>query len=377
MTRGPRDEQATPAEPGDDTPPPALAAAVHIADTALFPTAQDTDRAALVPRERFDTLADAGLFGIAGPGEMGHFDLAPHDARRVTATIGGGCGATFFSWVQHHGVVRTVRSSPDDELRKNLLPALCSGRMIAGVAFAHLRRSDRRAITARRIDGGWVFDGHAPWATSWGIADMFAIAAESEAGEVVWALIPGVESPAVRAVPLHLPVFAATGTVALDFDGCRVPDDRIVAIEQADAWRTTDRRRAAIGQPAVLGVADRAIRLLGTSRRAGDDPAGPTAEALGTELRHRWVHDDEILAALSDPSDIDAVEAASDHRAACLDLARRATTALLAAVGGAGMDLSHPAQRLAREATFYVIQAQTADGREATLRGSIRSEPDT
>ncbi len=302
---------------------------------------------------------------------------APREARRVIATIGGGCGATFFSWVQHHGVVRTIRSSPDDELRNELLPALCSGQMIAGVAFAHLRRTDRRAITARRTDGGWVFDGHAPWATSWGIADTFAVAAESEAGDVVWALIPGVESRGVRATPLHLPVFAATGTVALDFDHCPVPDDRIVAIEPVDAWRVTDRRRAAIGQPAVLGVADRAIRLLAASRRADDDAAGPTAEALRAELTRRWADDDEILAALSDPSVDDVLRPASGHRAACLDLAHRATTALLASVGGAGMDLSHPAQRLAREATFYVIQAQTVDGREATLRGSIRSEPDT
>ena len=64
----------------------------------------------------------------------------------------------------------------------------------------------------------------------------------------------------------------------------------------------------------------------------------------------------------------ETVESMSDHRAACLDLARRSTTALLASVGGAGMDLAHPAQRLAREADFYVIQAQTADGRAATLR---------
>ena len=41
---------------------------------------------------------------------------------------------------------------------------------------------------------------------------------------------------------------------------------------------------------------------------------------------------------------------------------------LLAAVGGRGMDLGHPAQRLAREADFYVVQAQTPDGRTATLR---------
>jgi hypothetical protein len=72
----------------------------------------------------------------------------------------------------------------------------------------------------------------------------------------------------------------------------------------------------------------------------------------------------------TDPhDDVDSyVAAASDHRAACLDLARRATTALIAATGGRAMDLGHPAQRLAREADFYVIQAQTADGRAATLR---------
>jgi len=64
------------------------------------------------------------------------------------------------------------------------------------------------------------------------------------------------------------------------------------------------------------------------------------------------------------------IAAASDHRAACLHLARRATSAFLAASGGGGMDLSHPAQRLMREADFYVIQAQTADGRAATLRSS-------
>ncbi len=150
-----------------------------------------------------------------------------------------------------------------------------------------------------------------------------------------------------------------------------------MAIEPVDAWHVTDRRRTAIGQPAVLGVADRAIRLLAASPHADDDAAGPTAEALRAELTRRWADDDAILAALSDPSVDDVLRPASSHRAACLDLAHRATTALLASVGGAGMDLSHPAQRLAREATFYVIQAQTVDGREATLRGSIRSEPDT
>ena len=121
----------------------------------------------------------------------------------------------------------------------------------------------------------------------------------------------------------------------------------------------------------MLGVADRAIRLLRSAQRDANDAAGPTAGALSDELDSTWERDDEVLAALSESSSTDSVlAAASEHRAACLGLAQRSTTALLAAVGGGGMDLSHPAQRLAREAMFYVIQAQTADGRSATLRAS-------
>ena len=55
---------------------------------------------------------------------------------------------------------------------------------------------------------------------------------------------------------------------------------------------------------------------------------------MWAELGHRWVLDDEILAELSVPTAADDVlVAASAHRAACLDLASRSTTALLAAVG--------------------------------------------
>ncbi|NKB39745.1 MAG: hypothetical protein GKR86_01565 [Ilumatobacter sp.] len=355
----------------------AITNAARIADNELFPCAQDIDRADIVPRSRFNVLSEVGLFGVAGPAQRGFLDLEPRSARRVIASIGGGCGATFFSWVQHHGVVRALRASRNIELNNSLLPALCSGDTIAGVAFAHLRRTDQQAITATRVKGGWRFDGHAPWATSWGIADLFAVAAESKAGEVVWGLIPGTASGSVRPTSLPLPVFSATGTVALDFDGCVVADEKVIGVEQLNAWRLTDQRRASIGQPAVLGVAERAIRLLRAAQHDEHDPAGPTADALSDELASTWEQDDAVLTALSDPSSTSvALGAASAHRASCLALAHRSTTALLAAVGGGGMDLSHPAQRLAREAMFYVIQAQTADGRNAVLQAATHASKD-
>lgn len=345
----------------------ALAAAQRVADETLFPNAQDVDRSDRIPERNLAALADAGLFGLVGPAAQGGLDLDTRSARRAMAAVGSGCGATFFVWVQHHGVIRALCSSPNDALVDAHLADLCAGRILAGTAFAHVRRTGPPAISARRIDGGWRLDGRAPWATSWGVADWFSVAAESSDGELVWSLVPGAGAHRVTATALALPVFGATATVALRFDGCLVPDDQVIAVESAEQWRNADRRHASLGQPAVLGVVERARRLLADER---DDDAARAADALAVELVVRWGVDDGLADALADSGDdaTDAIAAASDHRAACLDLARRSTTALLAAVGGRGMDLAHPAQRLAREADFYVIQAQTTDGRAATLR---------
>lgn len=346
-----------------------VAVAQRIADDDLFPRAQDVDRSELVARDRFAPLAEAGLFGIAAPVDSGGLDLDPATMRRLTATIAGGCGVTFFCWAQHHGVVRAVASSPNRSLRDRHLRSMCSGTTMGGTAFAHLRRPDRRTVTACRTDDGWRIDGRAPWATSWGVADVFTVAAETDDGEVVWALVGGTDQPGIVTTPLHLPVLAATGTVALAFDGLTVADACVVAVDDADRWRRADRHRAAVGQTGVLGVAERAIRLLADASRGDDDPASAAARDLGRQLDERWRADADHLAALDRP-DERVLAAAGDHRAACLELGRRATSALLAAVGGRGMELDHPAQRLAREADFYVIQAQTTDGRAATLRAA-------
>ncbi|MEP1124259.1 MAG: acyl-CoA dehydrogenase family protein [Ilumatobacter sp.] len=338
--------------------------AQRIADEVLFPRAQVVDRSS-IPASHFDALRQAGLFSLDG--------LSVGSSRRAMAAIAGGCGATFFVWVQHHGVVRTVAASANVTLRTATLPALLDGSIVAGTAFAHVRRTGSTAVRATRVAEGWRLDGKAPWATSWGIAERFAVAATTDDGRMVWSMLPGDGGPGVTASVLALPVFSSTGTVEIGFDGAVVADADTIGVHGIDAWRAGDRRRASVGSPAILGVAARAIHLLRGAARTPDDPANRAAGRLTDELARRWEVDDEITARLAalpdeDPSDDDgAVGAASRHRAACLDLGQRATTALLAAVGGAGMDLSHPAQRLAREASFYVIQAQTDDGRVAVL----------
>jgi len=113
----------------------------------------------------------------------------------------------------------------------------------------------------------------------------------------------------------------------------------------------------------VLGVADRALNLLAAVGSPGVEEAhaalAAELDACAAENEHRAAAAD---AGASDP------DALSSGRAWGIDLAQRASLALLTAVGGRGMDRSQPAQRLVREAAFYSIQAQTARGRAASLR---------
>ena len=365
----------------DDVVDPGADAA-RLADELLVPNAERVDVAPIVPSSHFRALADAGLFGIVGPADAGGAALAPSAARRVVASIAGGCGATFFVWVQHHFAVRAFATSRNGAM-SDRLPDLCAGRRIAGTAFAHARRRGRPAITATPIGAGWRLDGTAPWATSWGIADMFSVAAVDPDDQLVFLLLDvdldhtgprangGIDG--LSAVPLPLPVLGATGTVVLELDGVTVAADRVIASEDLARWRRIDRVRASIGQTATLGIAGRVLAHL--ERRGSDDAdLSGAVERLSAELAARWADDDELVVDVFDdgPRSADrtdeTVAAASAHRARCLDLGRRATTAFLAATGGRGMGLDHPAQRLAREADFHVIQGQTADGRAAVLR---------
>ena len=121
---------------------------------------------------------------------------------------------------------------------------------------------------------------------------------------------------------------------------------------------------------APLGIAERAIDLLAAKGEASPI-AADVAAALREEFGHRQSAADHLAEGLTDADD-DGLEGVLDRGAIerdhGLDLARRATDALVAASGGGAMDLTHPAQRLSREATFFLIQAQTGSLREASLR---------
>ena len=336
-----------------------VSAARRLADDLLAPTAETTDQASVVPAERLHALAAADLYGLSGPVEAGGSSAPAAISRLVYEALAGACGVTFFVWVQHHAPVRMLAASGNRELRERWLPALCRGDVLGGVAFAYLRRPGRPAVSARPAAGGWMVDGEAPWVTSWGLAGLCAVAARAGDEVVLFALAADPPPPAVSASPpLRLAAMAASATVRLKLDGLFVPAGDIITTLPFAQWQARDRLATARPHPAPLGVASRAVRLLSEATEHA------AVAALAAELDACRQHAYGLEA---DEDDGAALTAMVRGRAWGLDLALRAASALVAATGGGAMALTHPGQRLVREAAFYSIQAQTLEVRQATL----------
>lgn len=128
--------------------------AQRLADEVLFPAAIDVDRRGDIPADHWDRLAAEGMYGLAAPPELGGPGLPFTQLVEVVETMAGGCLATTFTWMQHHGAVLGLVRSPDANLRERLLADLVSGRTRAGVAFAGVIPNPPACARPARRTGG-------------------------------------------------------------------------------------------------------------------------------------------------------------------------------------------------------------------------------
>lgn len=344
---------------------PSVRRARALADELIRPCAEKVDRG-VVPRSHLDAWGAAGLLGVAGPPAYGGGGAAPPVVREVVEALAGACGATWFVATQHATPLATLAASANDVLRDRLLPGLCTGKLLAGVAVAQLRRPGPPAVTATRVDGGWRFDGHVGWMTSWGLCDVVLLGGLSPDGEVVLALLPARDGAGLTAsAPLELAAMQATRTVTLQLDGLVAADADVAEITDAAEWALDDAARTSNAGPHHFGLQRECVRrLTETAARRDDGTAAALAHALGSEgerLRR-------VAYTLLD--DVPPHEHVADRlavRASSLELVVRTATALVAATGGSAMAADAAPQRLAREALFMLVQAQTTTTREAQL----------
>lgn len=321
-----------------------------IAEDVLFPAADSVDADGEIPSSHFYALADAGFYGLAVPPELGGPTIDLGDLVTVVETLCGGCLATTFTWMQHHGVVASLATSTNHALRDRFWDDVRSGSVRGGVAFAGAIPQPP-LLYARRVDGGYVLDGVAPFVTGWGIVDVLQLSARDEFDDsIVHVLVDAV--PTAEIAVEELPLIAARGsnTVRLRIDGARVPDEQVVGV--------ADPERFAAGQ--TFGSWLNGCMATGVARRCRLE-LGDRGVRTGTfDAEARMVRD-RLDAALAGEGDLHAA------RADASELAVRTAAALVTATGSAASISGATAERLMREATLTLVAASRPQIRAALL----------
>ena len=315
-----------------------VAIAERLADDLLFLRALETDRSDTVPVDLLDALAEAGLYGLTAPTAAGGLEADFATVCAVIEALASGCRTTTFIWAQHLGTVIAAAASDNPALADWLAP-FARGDRRAGLGGALPGPAD---LTARPVDGGWIFKGISPFVSGWGRIDVIHTAARTADGQLVWALVDARDSDQLRTNRLELAALNATATVRAYFADTLVPATRVTSVvpyEEALPAPQLLRIHASF----ALGVAARCCRLLERQPFSGQ------LEQVRREL-------DQL-----EPTSIEAA------RAAAGELALRAAAAVAVERGSRSLLFVEHGQRLLREALFCAVYALRPGARAALL----------
>ena len=203
------------------------------------------------------TVEDIRVLGDAQVLSAGLRDhWAPAEVREIHEQLAAASGSLWFVMTQHRSPAAAAATTSSVELLSRYADGLESGRLLGAVSFAHLRRA-RPTVVAEHADGGWYISGRLDWVTSWGLADVLLLMAETNDGLVVQALLPAKERAGLTVTgELSLAAMQGTSTVGAVLERLFVADSEVAHAVPKRDWLVSDSlQRTANVPPNVVGLA--------------------------------------------------------------------------------------------------------------------------
>jgi acyl-CoA dehydrogenase len=290
--------------------------------------------------------------------------------------------------LQALGGTPIVLAGSEDQ-RRRWLPSVLDGTAMTAFAMTEPEAgSDVAAMqtTARREASGWVLDGEKHLISNAGIADLYVVFAVTSPGKgsrgISAFLVPadtaGLEFAGAQ------PMAAAHPLGRLRFSGCRIPADALLG--EADrgfqlGMTTLDRLRPTVGA-AACGIAARALDEAvsrAASRRQFGRPLGDlqlVREKLGrmaTELQASRLLVYHAAWAKDRGADRITVEAAM-AKSYATEAAQRIVDDAIQILGGAGVLLGNPVERLYRAVRALRIYEGATEVQRLIIGGALLKE---
>ena len=351
---------------------PIVESAIAYLQAEVRPNAQAIDEDPEALELALKGLCERGLMALRRPTEFGGPALSEARFRTFQEEVARVSGALAFLQTQHQSAVSMIARSDNASLKGTYLPRMHDGGRLVGIGFSQLRRAGPPMMRAIRIEGGYRLDGSVPWITGWTFFPEFLVGATLPDGDSVFGVMPlasvaegdsNIElSPAMR-----LAAMESAMTVSATIENWFLPDDLVAFVKPADWIKNNDMINVTLQGHFALGCARAGLDIL---LEASDKKPLPFLREGWNALDHEL---ESCRAAITATSPVETAEPERLRlRAWAIDLAVRCAHAAITASSGAANSMSHPAQRVYREALVFTVSAQTTPIMEATLNRLVR-----
>ncbi len=318
------------------------------------------------------------LIGVGGcrwgiPREHGGEESTPAELVGTAIELTRGDLTPAFIWTQYLAAIQRLEKAPS-ALQEKWLPQLADGSAFATVGISHLTTSRQHwstpTVLAVPEADGYRVTGSIPWVTGVTQADVIVTGAALEDGRQLLIALDTTLTGVERGDGLPLLALRGSMTGSVELRDVIVPNTDIISGPVENVLK-------AIGSGGAGSFMTSAVAL-GHAFAAFDQLDRITAgRAEFDELNAGWrvtlsALYDEILAAVEET--ISPPNLAETLRVRSTTLALQLSQSLLTASKGAGFISGHPAERIAREALFFLVWSCPQAVAGELLRGFGRSQ---
>lgn len=336
--------------------------------TEVAPRAQELDQSPDALADVMRKFAAAGLMSLRRPKEFGGPEISEADFRDFQQEAARASGVFAFLQTQHQSGVAMIARGASPEVAARVLRGTDTGLTTIGIGFSQLRRPGPPIMRATPADGGVILDGHVPWVTGFGYYQQFLIGAQLPDGQSVFALMPlasGHHGGGMVTVSptMKLAAMQSANTVTVDLTNVFVPSEDVLFTKPAGWIAQNDMINVALQGHFAIGCAQSALDVLEDTFQRRNQPF--LCDALA-QLTREW---EQARADLEYHSTAETTtDARLQARAHAIEVMLRAAQIAVVANSGASNYLTHPAQRIYREALVFAVSAQTTAIMEATIQ---------
>lgn len=345
---------------------PAIAQLRTVINQALTPKVQDIDLKGEFPGQIMHDIGSAGAFSHAVSTDYEGSGKGLRYAVQSVEEVSKDCLSTgFITWCQ---VACTwyLQNTENIALREKLLPEIATGRVLAGTGLSnpmkHFADIEKIALTASKVEGGYIVNGMLPWVSNLGPGHYFGIAAKlADSDDYMMAIVSDDLKGMSLRCNAHFIALEGTGTFSCLFRNTFVPDEAILAAP-CDDYVACIKPGFILTQVGMgLGLTASCIELMKRSnKRLGhvNQFLADQAEDIDADLqmaRQRTYRLADQLNQCTGVAEPQLIREIIQARVTAAELSLRSSQAAMLHAGARAYVHGSPAERKLREAYFVAI----------------------